>query len=34
MDAPDDGVVNTMLSAASGVLPEKQLAKWFRSFIR
>lgn len=34
MDAPDEAVVNTMLAAASGVLPEEQVAKWFRSSIR
>jgi death on curing protein len=34
MEAPDDAVVNTMLAVASGVMPEEQLAKWFRSFIR
>lgn len=34
MDAPDDAVVNTMLAVASGVMPEEQLAKWFRTFIR
>jgi death on curing protein len=34
MEAPDDAVVNTMLAVASGVMPEAQLAKWFRDFIR
>ncbi len=34
MDAPDEAVVSTMLAVASGVMPEEQLAKWFRSFIR
>ena len=34
MDAPDDAVVNTMMAVASGVMSEKELAKWFRSFIR
>ena len=34
MDAPDDAVVKTMLAVASGDLPEEQLAKWFRSFVR
>ena len=34
MDAPDGAVVNTMLAVASGVMPEIQLAKWFRSFVR
>jgi death on curing protein len=33
MDSPDEEVVSTMLAVASGVLPEAQLAKWFRSFI-
>ena len=34
MDAPDEAVVNTMLAVAAGVMPEEQLAKWFRSFVR
>jgi len=34
MDAPDEAVVKTMLAVAAGVMPEVQLAKWFRSFIR
>ncbi|MGD0913484.1 MAG: type II toxin-antitoxin system death-on-curing family toxin [Terracidiphilus sp.] len=34
VDAPDEAVVSTMLAVASGVMPEKQLAKWFRSFVR
>ena len=34
MDAPDEAVVNTMMAVASGVMTEKQLAKWFRSFVR
>lgn len=34
MDAPDEAVVSTMLAVASGVMPEEQLTKWFRSFIR
>ena len=33
MQASDEAVVNTMLAVASGVMPEEQLAKWFRSFI-
>ena len=33
MTASDEPVVRTMLAVASGVMPEKQLAKWFRSFI-
>lgn len=33
MGAPDEAVVSTMLAVASGVMPEEQLAKWFRSFI-
>lgn len=33
MDAPDEAVVSTMLAVASGVMPEEQLAQWFRSFI-
>lgn len=33
-DASDDAVMTTMLAVASGVTPEEQLAKWFRSFIR
>ena len=33
MEAPDEAVVGTMLAVASGVLPEEQLAKWFRTFI-
>jgi len=31
--APDEAVVSTMLAVASGVMPEKQLAKWLRTFI-
>lgn len=34
MEASDEAVVSTMLAVASGVMPEEQLAKWFRSFIR
>lgn len=34
MDAPDDGVVNTMLAVASGGMPEEKLTNWFRSFIK
>lgn len=34
MSATDEAIVSTMLAVASGVIPEKQLAKWFRSFIR
>lgn len=34
MDAPDEAVVNTMLAVAAGVMPEEQLAEWFRSFVR
>lgn len=34
MDAPDDAVVHAMLATASGAMPEAELAKWFRSFIR
>lgn len=34
MDAPDEAVVSTMLAVASGVMPEEQLAQWFRSFVR
>lgn len=34
MDAPDEAVVSTMLAVASGVMPEGQLAQWFRSFVR
>ncbi|MGA3130953.1 MAG: type II toxin-antitoxin system death-on-curing family toxin [Terracidiphilus sp.] len=34
MDAPDETVVNTMLAVATGVMPEEQLAEWFRSFVR
>lgn len=33
MEAGDEGVVNTMLAVASGVMPEVRLAEWFRSFI-
>ncbi len=33
MNAPDEAVVSTMLAVASGVMPEEQLAKWFRLFI-
>lgn len=33
MHAPDEAVVSTMLAVASGVMPEEQLATWFRSFI-
>jgi death on curing protein len=33
MTASDEPVVRTMLAVASGVMLEKQLAKWFRSFI-
>ena len=33
MEASDGEVVSTMLAVASGVMPEAQLAKWFRSFI-
>lgn len=33
MTASDEPVVRTMLAVASAVMPEKQLAKWFRSFI-
>jgi death-on-curing protein len=33
VDAPDDAVVSTMLAVASGVMPEGQLASWFRTFI-
>ena len=34
VDASDEAVVNTMLAVASGVMPEAQLAKWFRAFVR
>jgi death-on-curing protein len=34
LDAPDEAVVVTMLAVASGVMPEEQLTKWFRSFVR
>ncbi len=34
MYAPDESVVSTMLAVAPGVMPEEQLAKWFRSFVR
>lgn len=34
MEASDEAVVNTMLAVASGAMPEEQLAKWFRSFVR
>jgi death-on-curing protein len=34
LDAPDEAVVATMLAVASGVMPEEQLTKWFRSFVR
>jgi death-on-curing protein len=34
MGAPDEAVVITMMAVASGAMPEKQLAKWFRSFVR
>jgi death-on-curing protein len=34
MDASDEAVVSTMLAVASGVMPEEQLAQWFRSFVR
>lgn len=33
IEASDGEVVSTMLAVASGVMPEAQLAKWFRSFI-
>jgi death on curing protein len=33
MEASDEEVVSTMLAVASGVTPQSQLAKWFRSFI-
>jgi death-on-curing protein len=33
VQASDEAVVSTMLSVAAGVMTEKQLAKWFRSFI-
>jgi death-on-curing protein len=33
MGASDEEVVRTMLAVASGVMPEAQLAKWFRSFM-
>jgi death-on-curing protein len=34
MDASDEAVVDRMLAVAAGVLPEEQLAEWFRSSIR
>lgn len=34
MDAPDESVVNTMRAVAAGAMPEEQLAKWLRSFVR
>ena len=34
MYAPDEAVVNTMRAVAAGVMPEEQLAQWFRSFVR
>ncbi len=34
MEAPDEAVVSTMMAVAAGVMPEEQLAKWFRSFVR
>jgi death-on-curing protein len=34
MNASDAAVVSTMLALASGVLPEEQLAKWFRSLMQ
>jgi death on curing protein len=33
MDAPDAEIVSTMWAVASGVLPEIQLATWFRSYV-
>jgi death-on-curing protein len=32
--ASDEAVVSTMLAVASGVMTEKQLAKWLRSFVK
>lgn len=34
VDATDEAVVNTMVTVASGGMPEEQLATWFRTFIR
>ncbi len=34
MDAPDEAVVSTRMAVATGVMPEEQLAQWFRSFVR
>ena len=34
MDAPDEAVVNAMVTVASGLMPEDQLVAWFRTFIR
>ena len=34
VDASDQEVVTAMLAVASGVMPEEQLAKWFRSCIQ
>lgn len=34
MDASDESVVNTMMAVASGVMPEEQLANWFRSALQ
>ena len=34
VDATDEAVVNTVMAVASGVMTEKQLAKWFRSFVQ
>jgi death-on-curing protein len=34
MDAPDEAVVHAMLAVASGVMPEVEVGKWFRSYIR
>jgi death on curing protein len=33
MNASDQAVVSTMLAVAAGIMPEKQLANWFRSSI-
>ncbi|HEV2134119.1 MAG TPA: type II toxin-antitoxin system death-on-curing family toxin [Terracidiphilus sp.] len=33
MGASDEEVVSTMLAVASGVMPEAELAKWFRSYV-
>jgi death on curing protein len=34
VEATDEAVVSTMLAVASGVMTEKQLGNWFRSFVR